>query len=140
MEFLISGYLNVCDLSFIKTGLSGEIISYVLGWLAILVTLLIIPGLLIMVLKMTPSEIKEDKFAREYYILWEGISTKSKPKIAYYLVFCLRRVLFCAIAFYFEPDEPKVMPLKYSGIQIQCLFMLNILITIYFGYFMPKLK
>ena len=31
-EFIISGYLNVCDISAYKTGLSGEVFSYILAW------------------------------------------------------------------------------------------------------------
>ena len=50
MEFIITGYLNVCDLSALETGLSGEIFSYILGWFGIVVTLIVIPGLFIMIL------------------------------------------------------------------------------------------
>ena len=75
--------------------------------LGIIVTLIIIPGLFIMVLRKPKDEIHEKKFSQQYSILWEGVSTKSKPQIAYYLVFCLRRIVFCFIAFYFESDEPK---------------------------------
>jgi hypothetical protein len=133
MELLICGCLNLFDISAVETGLSGEISSFILGWLAIIFTLLIVPGFMIMILRKTSDEIKEKEFAAKHGMLWQGISTKSKPEMAYNLVFCLRRILFCAIAFSFEPEQPKVMPLEYTGIQIQCLFMLNIFVLIYFG-------
>ena len=79
MEFIITGYLNVCDISALETGLSGEILSYILGWFGIVVTLIIIPGLFIMILGKPKDDIHEKKFSQKYSILWEGISTKSKP-------------------------------------------------------------
>ena len=44
-------------------------------------------------------------------------------------------MIFCFVAFVFESDEPKN---KFAGIQIQCIFMLNIFVTIYFGKYKPK--
>ena len=79
MELIICSFLNIFDTSAIHTGLSGEIGSFILGWLAIIFTLLIVPGLIIMILRKSDDEIKDVKFATKYGMLWQGISTKSKP-------------------------------------------------------------
>ena len=76
MELLICGLLNSFDTSAIRTGLSGEISSFIFGCLAIIFTLLIIPGLLIMILRKPTDEIKKKEFTAKYGMLWQGIRTK----------------------------------------------------------------
>ena len=60
IEFIITGYLNIGDKSAYDSGLSGEVVSYVLGWFGIIVTLIIIPGLFIMILRQ-PSSVIDSK-------------------------------------------------------------------------------
>ena len=57
MEFLINGYINVFDFEILKSGLSGEIFSYVLGYFFLLMTLVILPFMLIIVLTTTNDKL-----------------------------------------------------------------------------------
>lgn len=96
----------------------GERISTFVAYSCILQAFLILPGSLISLItgKFEP----DDKIS----VLYEGIKTESRFTLSYYLVFIIRRMLFCAIAFNFE-NNPVY--------QFQALYMLNLSIAIYVG-------
>lgn len=58
-------------------------------------------------------------------MLYEGISTDTKIQLAYSIVFIIRRISFCIIAFY--------IPERYSFFQVMALLFSNLGISIYIG-------
>ena len=79
IEFIISGYLNVCDMTAFETNLSGEIISYFLGWIWIVLSMVIVPCLLVRVLSQSCDVIYQKEFSQKFGALWEGINSGYKP-------------------------------------------------------------
>ena len=62
MDIIISSFLNICDYKAFKTGLGGEILSFIWAWLGLIASILLI-GLLVFILKMSRDDINEVNFA-----------------------------------------------------------------------------
>ena len=106
MEFLVGIYLNIKEP--IIT-MSGEYISL---WVAVYCLILVcffIPGAWILVMSSKLSVIQNSrKFNRKWGALYEGIKTKSKITIAFYLIFYLRRLFFVMLVF----TNPEITMVK----------------------------
>ena len=59
-------------------------------------------------------------------MIFEDIKKHSKFQRAYYLVYCLRRIIFVAIALFLN-HEAKTAP------QLVCVLLLNLFVIIYIG-------
>jgi len=128
MEFCIAGYLQHGNSSVIRD-YSGEKVSSYLGNFSIIVSIVLIPLGFIYMLSRSTAEIESKKFRDRYGGFYEGIKTYSKAALAYFLTFCLRRILFLGIAF---------KAYGVATLQFQMLYMLNLASTIYIGLVAPK--
>lgn len=63
--------------------------------------------------------------------LWEGVRTQNKFQAVYYLVFTLRRVIYCFISFILT---------DYTIFQAQSLIACNAIALIYAGQFQPRIS
>lgn len=124
-EFLIAAYLN---LSKPLTSTSGEEASMYVGWYSFIVPVVIFPLMWIMILTMPLKTLNSKKFQKKYGTFFEGVRSDRKIYILYYLVYILRRMIFCALAFW-------AGELRY----VQLIFVMytNLAIVIYQGYHCP---
>lgn len=95
----------------------------VVGYGCLVQAFIVLPGALIYMITRDPEEIEsyEDRFG----VLFEGIKTKSKWDLAYYLLYIIRRLTFCLIAISFKGN---------TVYQFQALYILNLFMGIYIGY------
>ena len=123
MEFLIAGYLNydkpICDKE-----ASGEKFAVVVSYFCLFSSLVLVPGAMIHILSEKLEVIQSIEFKNSYGSMYEGVKTDSKFKLAFYLIFILRRMLFSFVAF----------GLSWSPVyQVQAVYLLNIAVGIYIG-------
>jgi len=97
IEFLISGYLNLQEPI---TSTFGEAMSVGIGWYSVVITVVVIPVLFVYVLSHPIEKFQEHTFHRKWEGLYEGVNTKRKVNLYFYVWFCMRRILFIALAFY----------------------------------------
>lgn len=95
-EILIAGYLNLRYPIDTKSGeTTGEIVA--LGFMGICVVGF--PLLWIYALQRSVKNLNTRRFQSRFGALFEDIGKKEKWKMVYYLIFIIRRLVFCLIAF-----------------------------------------
>lgn len=72
------------------------------------------------------SVIRNPKFKAVWGELYEGLKESDKARLAFHLMYTLRRIIYCFIAFSFS---------DYTIFQVQLLLFQNIANIIYIGYF-----
>lgn len=96
-EFLIAAYLN---LSQPLATTNGERASLYLGWYCVIIAVIIFPLLWVMILCTPLKTLNSNKFKKKYGHFFEGVKSDKKIYIMYYLVYIIRRLIFCALAFF----------------------------------------
>jgi hypothetical protein len=71
---------------------------------------------------------QKNKFKDRYGSLFEDLELRSKWSAGFYLVYCLRRIVFCLVIFGMK---------EFSGLQLLVLNLMNLLILIYTGLSQP---
>ena len=120
-EVLIAGYLNI---RYPVDTLSGETAAYVVARGYWVIALGILPLLWGYTLTKSVRHINTRRFQSRFGALFEDIKTKSKSTMVYYLIFCLRRICFCLLAFGLA---------DHSSNQVQAVMLLNLAIIIFQG-------
>ena len=71
-----------------------------MAYLSAGLTLIFLLGALLYVLANPISRYSEELFSQRWGAIYEDIKPTSKFNVAYVLIFCLRRIIFCINAFY----------------------------------------
>jgi hypothetical protein len=98
-ELLISGYLNYLEPLYTY---SGDIISVYLSYYCLVMTIILLPLSFIYLLTREVQNINNPYFLNSYGGLCEGVSIRDKWSLSYIPIYCLRRFIFCLIAFGLE--------------------------------------
>ena len=124
-EILIAGYLNLRFPIDTKSGeKSGKYVA--LGYMGI--CLIALPFVWVLAIRRSVKNLNTRRFQSRFGALFDDINKKNKWKMMYYLIFIIRRAIFCVIAFNME-----AFPL----LQVQCLMWINLFIIIYTGSIRP---
>ena len=94
IELLISGFLNLGLLNVVESKLLGDIISYYIAILSLLLTLVLVPLIALYVLLQPLETLANPDFARKWSGFYENIKLKSKLHLLFYPIYCLRRLVF----------------------------------------------
>ena len=97
IELLIAGYLNI-KYQLDSTG--GENFAVYVSYYCIIMCLVIMPLLSIYILTRPMSEIHDEEFETQFGGFWEGVKTRRKTDLLYWIIFMLRRGIFVGISFY----------------------------------------
>ena len=127
MELCISGYINYLGSK--ESDIPGEVISVYTRYFCFVSVILIAPGLLFNMLNEDIKTINSEEFQDSYGSLTEGLKSNNKWTLAYFLVFIVRRLAFCIIAF-------GLMEVHIW--QVYLLYLCNLICGMYSGYFAPK--
>jgi len=101
IELMLSGYLNYCsprDL-FTKNFRTIERISGLFGYLCLILAFVVLPAFLINLLSKDVHQINKKLFKKEHGGLFKDCKTTDKIVLSNYLVFYIRRFMFCVVAF-----------------------------------------
>lgn len=75
------------------------------------------------------SKLSQPDFQRKWGELYDGLKLRSKVEASFHLVYIVRRILYCFIAF---------LLYDFTVFQAQTLVFLNICNTIYAGNYLPR--
>ena len=123
-EVLVATYLN---LRFPINTLSGETAAFRVAQGYMVISLVLFPLLWCYTLKKSVRRINTRQFQSRFGALFENIKKQSKWTMIYYLIFIVRRCVFCLIAFF----------VKSPLIQIQLIMYSNLIMIIYQGQIKP---
>jgi hypothetical protein len=90
--------------------------------------LFLFPAIWCGLLLLPASKFQEKKFNRKYGAMFDQMRPGRKIYLLYYVLFSLRRLIFCALAFYCT---------HLSFFQVQMLMYLNLLVLLYVGGVKP---
>jgi hypothetical protein len=90
--------------------------------------LFLFPAIWIGLLLLPDKRFKEKKFAAKYGAMFDQMRPGRKIYLLYYIIFSLRRLIFCALAFYCT---------TVVFFQVQMLMFLNLFILLYIGGVQP---
>ena len=97
MELAISGYFNYLGSK--DSNVTVEVISLYVRYFSFTSVAVIAPGMLIRMLRKDIQTIKSEEFQDSYGSMNEGLKMNNKWNLSYNMVFILRRLAFCIIAF-----------------------------------------
>ena len=67
-------------------------------------SLAILPAVLSLVIGLKKKKLEKKTFKRRIEVLYEGLDIRCPLKRAYFLVYCVKRLLFIGLAFFFASD------------------------------------
>ena len=70
----------------------------------VITSLIILPAVLSLIIGLEKKKLEKKSFRRRIEVLYERIDLKSRLKRAYFLAYCIRRLLFVGIAFFFARE------------------------------------
>ena len=130
---LFDGYFNIVLCCFFNlaaphNNIDKNTTNLILVILLLAVLLVLLP-LFIIYIAFQPRKVLESKdFKDKFDLAYKDIRIHSKMNLLYRLFFCLRRSIFVYTIYYLY-----LMP----TIQLLCFFYVNLMCTIYQGYYMP---
>ena len=127
-EVLIAGYLNIRQP---LDTFSGETAAYTVARGYWLIALFLLPLLWVYAMRRSVRRLNTRQFQSRFGSLFEDIKTKSKWTMVYYLLFILRRITYCCIAFGLY---------DFPCLQVQCLMWMNLFFLIYQGSIKPFIQ
>ena len=77
----------------------------IMGWLNLISALIVMPGIFIFILKQHIVTINDAEFGKSYGAAYEGMYTKNKWQVAFFLLYCIRRIIYVFIAIVFGSDS-----------------------------------
>ena len=124
LEFIISGWLN-SQVTLDTT--NGEIVSKYVGYISLFITLVVMPGAFLQMMRHPKIDFLRKKFTRKWGGFYEGVRTRYKVYSFFYFIFMMRRVLFVTVAFTTDTIIYQILFLNF----------LNLSILMYNGYYAP---
>ena len=97
MELLISGFLNLSDLSVLESQLLGDVISYRICILCLIFSIIILPLMILYVFSQSIEKMKSSDFEKRWGPFYDEIRTDSKTQMLFFPVYCLRRLIFVVV-------------------------------------------
>ena len=67
-------------------------------------SLAILPAVLSLVIGLKKEKLEKKSFKRRIEVLYEGLDLKYPLKRAYFLMYCIKRLLFVGLAFFFASE------------------------------------
>ena len=99
-EILVAGYLNMRHP--LDTA-SGETTATYVAFCYLSVCVVILPALWVYALRRSIRNLNTRRFQSRFGALFDDIRKNSKWSMVYYLIFIIRRIMFCLIAFNLDP-------------------------------------
>ena len=137
ITILLESYITITisaliNLRFPSNETWGEVIGASLGAILSVLNVVVIPIFVIYMFCQTKEQLMTLRgFRKSYGAFYDSFRTESKGTMMGYVVYIYRRVLFVLICLLLK---------EYPGIQIQCVCLLNLFCSIYYGYFLPEMK
>ena len=72
-----------------------------MGYLNVIFALILIPGIFIFILRQHIVTINDEDFRKSYGAAYEGMRTKNKIQVAFFLFYCIRRMIYVFVAMNF---------------------------------------
>ena len=123
LEFLITCFIKLREPEGNEKHLYNEIINYSIG----ATIFILLPIIFIWFLCRPLEVIQTESFITKWRILFHDIKIKSKFELSFYLIFCIRRIIYVSTAFLIKTQWTQLLVLIYT----------NLAITIYVGSFTP---
>ena len=124
-EYIIAAYMNI---TYPVKKDSGEILGQAIAYYSAFLCLFLFPLIWIILLFQPHKKLQSKKFKTKYGELFSNMKPGKKIYMMYYIIFSLRRLIFCFVAFYCK---------EVSFFQIQSLMYLNLANLIYVGGVQP---
>ena len=67
-------------------------------------SLAILPAVLSLVIGLKKEQLEKKSFKRRIEVLYEGLDLKCPLKRAYFLIYCIKRLFFVGLAFFFASE------------------------------------
>ena len=99
LELVIAGYLNSKAPLFTA---DGDIAAAYVGYASLFFTCIVMPAICIYILRQPLNMYQEKLFKRRFGAFYELMRTDNKWRVAFYLIFMMRRIIFITIAFWFD--------------------------------------
>ena len=71
-----------------------------MGWCNVIFALVLLPGMFIYILSQHISTINDEKFSRTFGASYEGMKTENKMQVAFFLFYCIRRIIYVLTAMF----------------------------------------
>ena len=68
-------------------------------------SLAILPAVLSLVIGLKKEKLEKKSFKRRIKVLYEGLDIRYPLKRAYFLIYCVKRLLFVGLAFFFTSES-----------------------------------
>ena len=92
---------------------SGEIFSTIFACYCVFVTIVIFPMALLYMICQDNKRLHDQDFRQMFGVLYNGIELRNRWKISYYMIFFLRRVIFCMVVFWGDKGSLQIIMLQY---------------------------
>ena len=78
----------------------------------------VLPTALFFMFFQTICDLEHGDFYKKWGKLYHGLKTKSKNHLSYFIIFALRRILFCFFSFFIENETLQLLSIQYLNLAV----------------------